>query len=155
MSFGGAEQDELASRAHCVVLEMTSRDPGSRVPSSMMISQTTAVADLTRGGDELSLRPACDAAGLCTSAGLPVLIHFPHSGLAMLLLLQGGWQGRSKGLRRQRPLRSPPQSAIRATGPWSPFPKGRGGRGQGGLQPPHPKKIKFPGAPGASGTQDA
>ena len=42
----GADQDELAWPAHCMVLETSSGNQGSELSSSMMIPQMTVVADL-------------------------------------------------------------------------------------------------------------
>ena len=45
----GPDQDELAQPAHDMVLKTTSRNQGLELSSSIMIPQTTAATDLTRG----------------------------------------------------------------------------------------------------------
>ena len=68
--FFGSDQDELTYPAHHMVLETTSRSQGSELSSATMIPQMAVVADLTRSGDELSLKPG-DAVGDCHARTLP------------------------------------------------------------------------------------
>ena len=70
--FFGSDQDELAHPAHHVVLEITPWDHGSELSSAMMTPQTTVVADLTRRGDLLSLKPR-DAVGDCHARRRPTV----------------------------------------------------------------------------------
>ena len=50
------DQDELVYHANCLVLETTSRDQGLELSGSTMIPRMTAVVDLTRSEDGLSLK---------------------------------------------------------------------------------------------------
>ena len=68
--FFGPDQDELAYPAQHKGLETTFRNQGSELSNATMIPQMTAVTDLTRSEDELSLKPVY-AVGDCHAFRLP------------------------------------------------------------------------------------